>query len=108
MRARPPSEKWVSAPTEEIVNQSFQILGEKYPHIELLIGCEGNSFHSTSNIRTDLLSITSVHPMRREALCKMVEKSDSDWSTVNSLVEQGDLCEVEYRGSSYYVRSFHQ
>ncbi|MFO8079490.1 MAG: hypothetical protein R6V07_04200 [Armatimonadota bacterium] len=36
--------------------------------MKVLIGYEGNAFASTGNVAEDILSITAVAPMRREAV----------------------------------------
>ena len=62
---RPPAEKWVQSPREEIVNRAFQILSKRLNQVEYLIGYKGNAFAFSGNVEEDLLSITSVHPMRK-------------------------------------------
>jgi len=65
---RPPAVKWVCAPEEEAINCAFQIFRSHGIEAEYLIGYEGNQFAYTGNIEADILSITSVHPMREDAI----------------------------------------
>jgi wyosine [tRNA(Phe)-imidazoG37] synthetase (radical SAM superfamily) len=65
---RPTSETGIVPPAERVINQAYQILSDRLPRVELLIGYEGNAFASTGNAEEDLLSITAVHPMREEAV----------------------------------------
>ncbi len=101
---RPPAEKNIHAPDEATLNRIFQIINRQVKHLELLTGYEGNAFASTGNIAEDLLSITSVHPMREEAVKALLTKSGSDWQQVIQLINQGQLIQTEYEGRIFYVR----
>jgi len=102
---RPPTEKWVKPASEEIVNAAFQVFSEKLDgNVECLTGYEGNAFASTGKIEDDLLSITAVHPMRREAVKELLAKASADWRVIDKLVLEGKLMELEYEGNKYYMR----
>jgi wyosine [tRNA(Phe)-imidazoG37] synthetase (radical SAM superfamily) len=107
---RPPAEKWVSAPCEAAVNRAYQILSEgmdadgKHPAVEYLIGYEGNAFAFTGNVEQDLLSITSVHPMREDAVSEFLKRADADWSVVDGLLGRCQLVATEYEGRIFYLR----
>jgi len=101
---RPPAEKYVEVPPENIVNRAYQIFNERMIPTEYLIGYEGNAFAFTGNIEEDLLSITSVHPMRQDAVHKLLEKAKVGWSVVKDLIEREKLIEVEYKKRKFYVR----
>lgn len=101
---RPPAEPDAGGPDEEIVNRAFQILSDGLDHVEYLIGYEGNAFASTGDVEEDLLSITSVHPMRDDAVEELLRKAGADWSSVQSLVDSGLLVETELEGRRFYLR----
>ena len=101
---RPPAEDWVKPPTEDRLNQAYQLLSERLDKVEYLIGYEGDAFASTGDARQDLLSITAVHPMRREAVAKLPLRAKADWVVVEELVEGGLLAEAQYAGKAFYVR----
>jgi len=101
---RPPAEEWVRAPDEAAINQAYQILSEKVEQVECLIGYEGDAFAFTGNIEEDLLSITSVHPMREDAVSEFLARAKADWPVVHNLVEQDQLIETEYEGKRFYMR----
>jgi len=101
---RPPSQKWAQAPTEEILIQAYYIFSSKIRNVKLIIEYEGNDFAFSGNVEADLLNITAVHPMREEAIAKLLEKAKSDWSVVDSLIEKGLLVKKEYRGKTFYTR----
>ena len=67
---RPPAERWVKPADERVVNRAFQVFSRKLGDgaVEYLIGYEGNAFAFTGNVEEDLLSVTSVHPMREEEM----------------------------------------
>jgi wyosine [tRNA(Phe)-imidazoG37] synthetase (radical SAM superfamily) len=101
---RPPAEEWVQPPPEEIINRAYYILHERIDHVEYLIGYEGNAFAFTGNVEEDLLSITAVHPMRKEAVSDLLAKAGADWSVIRSLIERRQLVETGYEGRSFYMR----
>jgi wyosine [tRNA(Phe)-imidazoG37] synthetase (radical SAM superfamily) len=101
----PPAEPWAIPPPEERIAAAHQVFCEKLSSVEYLIGYEGNEFASTGNVREDLLSITSVHPMREEGVRALLSKAGASWDTVSSLLETGDLKEVMYHGKKFYMRA---
>ena len=103
---RPPADSWVQSPSEEVVNQSYNLFKEKVDQVECLIGYEGNAFAFTGELEEDILSITSVHPMREDALKDFLGRANSDWSLTERLIKQGKLVESEYEGHKFYIRKF--
>jgi wyosine [tRNA(Phe)-imidazoG37] synthetase (radical SAM superfamily) len=101
---RPPAEAWVEPADEEAVNRAYQIFEGRLSHVEHLIGYEGDAFAYTGDVREDLLSITSVHPMREEAVRKLLSRAGSSWSTIDRLIEEGKLIELQYGGKRFYMR----
>jgi wyosine [tRNA(Phe)-imidazoG37] synthetase (radical SAM superfamily) len=101
---RPPAEGWVRPPEEDAINEAYQILVERLRQVEYLIGYEGNAFAFTGNVEEDLLRITSVHPMREDAVSEFLSRAAADWSTVQGLIGGGQLIEAEYQGHRFYVR----
>jgi wyosine [tRNA(Phe)-imidazoG37] synthetase (radical SAM superfamily) len=101
---RPPAEKWVKPADEQKLTQAFQIFNEKLNHVEYLIGYEGDAFAFTGNIESDLLSITSVHPMREEQVNKLLHESGSSWSVVEKLIEEGKMIQTEFNEKKFYMR----
>jgi wyosine [tRNA(Phe)-imidazoG37] synthetase (radical SAM superfamily) len=101
---RPPAEKGVHAPDEATLNLFYQTIGAQVNHVELMTGYEGNAFASTGNVVEDLLAITSVHPMREEAVRELLSKARSDWHLVERLIDEHQLIQTEYEGQKFYVR----
>jgi len=103
---RPTAENDILAPSELVMNRAYQTLANGLPHVEYLIGYEGDAFAFTGDVQQDLLSITSVHPMRESAVRKLMAQAGADWSLVEELIVDGRLKEVDYLGKRYYVRCF--
>ena len=101
---RPPADSWVQSPSEEVVNQSYNLFKEKVDQVECLIGYEGNAFAFTGEVEEDILSITSVHPMREDAMKDFLRRANSDWLVIERLIKQGKLVESEYEGHKFYIR----
>ena len=101
---RPPSEDWVRSPDEDTINKAYQVFSSRTDSVEYLIGYEGNAFAFTGNVEEDLLSITSVHPMRKDAVEDFLMRAGSDWLVVESMIVQDKLVEVGYSGRTFYVR----
>ncbi len=103
---RPPVEKWVEPPGEELLNRSYQIIREKIENTEYLTGYEGSAFAFTGDVRRDLLSITSVHPMKEKAVKEFLKKADSEWDIIQGLIEAKQIQETIYKGEKFYLRKF--
>jgi wyosine [tRNA(Phe)-imidazoG37] synthetase (radical SAM superfamily) len=103
---RPPAENWVKPASEDVINLAYQKFREKLGEnrVEYLIGYEGDSFASTGDFVEDLMNITSVHPMREDALENFLKKANSDWSVVHNLIKKGKLIELEFEGKKFYMR----
>jgi wyosine [tRNA(Phe)-imidazoG37] synthetase (radical SAM superfamily) len=107
---RPPTEKWVTPPREEVMIAAFQVFSEKLgiDRVECLVGNEGNAFAFTGRVEHDLLGITAVHPMRETAIMEFLKKANADWEVVERLLKEGKLVALEYEGHRYYVRKLKQ
>ena len=103
---RPPAEKLVRATSERIVNLAYQIMSTSLgkDKVQYLIGFEGDAFASTGEAKTNLLAITSVHPMRREAVEHLLKKANADWDVVERLIEERKLIEIQHEGHAFYMR----
>ena len=101
---RPPAEANVRAPDEAGITRAWSTLSGELDNVELLTGYEGNAFFSGGRVDEDLLAITSVHPMRADAVEALLTRRGADRSVVEKLVEEGELIEVEYDRQSFLMR----
>ena len=101
---RPTAEKGILPASDKVLNTAYQVFKEDLPYVECLIGYEGNEFGFSGNIEEDLISITSVHPMREEAVREYLKKAGADWDIITGLIKRGSLIELEYQGKNFYMR----
>ncbi|RLI64011.1 MAG: hypothetical protein DRO67_04805 [Candidatus Asgardarchaeum californiense] len=102
---RPPAEPWVEPPTEAEFNRVFQLMAHAVPQLEALIGYEGNAFAYTGDIEEDILSITSVHPIREDGMRELLKKSGHNWDIVEKLISDNKIVKIEYKNKWFYIRN---
>lgn len=100
---RPTADSSVRAPGVKTLNRIYQTVSRVMPNVELLTGYEGNAFASSGNFTEDLLAITAVHPMQKDAVLKLLRKTGKDWNAVQQLLDSGKLREIEYQGHYFYL-----
>jgi wyosine [tRNA(Phe)-imidazoG37] synthetase (radical SAM superfamily) len=103
---RPTAQHDVQGPDETALNRAYQTLSGKLSEVEYLIGYEGDAFAFSGDAREDLLSITSVHPMRDSAVISLLHRAGADRNMLQALLQEGALKKVHYLGNEYYVRTF--
>jgi wyosine [tRNA(Phe)-imidazoG37] synthetase (radical SAM superfamily) len=103
---RPPAERRVRTPREDVVNRVFQILSGSMPRVEYLTGFEGDAFAATGNAEEDLLSITAVHPLREQSVRELINRNHAGWDLVEALLRRGELARVGHAGTTYYTRKW--
>lgn len=102
---RPPAEKLVKAPSEHTLNMAYQIYSSLLNDVELIVDNEGTDFNYSSNVKIELLSILSVHPMRKDAVEEFLSKAKSGWKLIDDLINMKVVQEMEFSGSNYYVKT---
>lgn len=75
---------------------------------EFLTGYEGNEFSSTSNFENDIMSITAVHPMREDAVYKLLESCNTNKYELTKLIESAKIKVTQYGGHNFYSREFNR
>ena len=101
---RPPTLEWVKAPTRDSIDRAYKIFRERILQVECTIGYEGNTFTSTGDIEGDLLSITAVHPLRKDAVNRLIDQARANWGIVKKLIKENQIIEEEYEGQIFYKR----
>jgi wyosine [tRNA(Phe)-imidazoG37] synthetase (radical SAM superfamily) len=101
---RPPAEKWAHTPTDQTLIQAHEIMRAAVLNVEYLIAYEGNHFAFTGNVESDILSITSVHPMREEAVNEFLKRAETGWHAVEGMIERQLLVRQKYNGKYFYIR----
>ncbi|NCA76342.1 MAG: radical SAM protein [Alphaproteobacteria bacterium] len=103
---RPPAFSNTFPADEQSVTQAYNAFSRIGLSAELLIGYEGNAFTSTGSFREDLLSITSVHPLRAGAVNELMTRSDGSAEMLKMLICKKLIKQISYNGEEYYVRRF--
>ena len=103
---RPPAERWVKPAGERALASAYAAFSEALgpERVEFLVGFEGEEFVSTGDPVEDLLGITSVHPMREDALEAYLRENGLSFDVVRKLISEGKLLELEYGGHLFYMR----
>ena len=104
---RPPTVQSVHAPSELTVNEAFHIYKDKGLNVELLLGFEGTNFGNTGNIIEDIVNISTVHPIREDAMLELLKKNGADTTILNELLQIKYIKKVQYKSDTYYIRYFH-
>ena len=104
---RPPAESYVIPPQETLVVDAYRIFTDAGLYVECITGHEGNEFSSSGDITEDILSITSVHPMRDDSIKLLLLRAGADWGIVDNLLSVGELVEKSYNDRKFYIRKFH-
>jgi len=100
---RPPAMSWVRLPEARVTNEAYQIIQQRVARVEYLTGAEENTFTFTGNLEEELLSIVSVHPLRKEAVRELLRQAEASWAVVQKLIAQKQLLELEYEKETFYV-----
>ena len=103
---RPPAEVGIVPPSPEALLEIIAICTAQLPFVDLLFESEVGDFVSTGNLAEDILSITSVHPLREEALRSMVSNVGGTWQIVEDLMTSGKISSIRYRNERYFLRHF--
>lgn len=101
---RPPAETSVRPASEKTLTKAYQLFTDQNIPTEYLIGYEGNEFAFTGNIEEDILSITSVHPMRQDAIEELLKKAGKDLGLIETLLAQGKIVKNTLNDTIFYMR----
>lgn len=102
---RPPAESWVKPPDHSFLQDFLLTTPRQLPSMDILFEAETDDFQSTGDLANDILAITSVHPLREEALKQMVNTSGLGWTIVDSLINNQRLLRVQYQSGVFYLRN---
>jgi wyosine [tRNA(Phe)-imidazoG37] synthetase (radical SAM superfamily) len=103
---RPPASKSAGVPDEETINMAYNLFTERNLNVELLSGYSPIEFPTTKNVSEEILSITSVHPMREKDVKNILDKADKTWKVVENLLAKGELKMVNFGKNKFFLRSF--
>jgi len=75
-------------------------------NVEHLTGYEGNAFASSGNFTVDFLSITAVHPMRKDAVLALMAKTNEAEEVLFNLIDLGLIQQLRFDNQDYFLRKF--
>ncbi len=102
---RPPAEESIEAPGLKNKNMAFQIFSSMIDNTCMLDFDEGVNFSFSSEAEKELLSILSVHPMRKDAVKVFLTKSNSSWDLIQKLISENILRTEEYSGNTFFIKN---
>jgi wyosine [tRNA(Phe)-imidazoG37] synthetase (radical SAM superfamily) len=103
---RPTASKIAKIPSEETINTAYGLFSEKKLDVELLTGYSPIEFPAITNVREEILDITSVHPLREEDVRNILDKGGESWKIIEKLLEEGEIKMVKFGKNKFYLRSF--
>jgi wyosine [tRNA(Phe)-imidazoG37] synthetase (radical SAM superfamily) len=103
---RPTAFKNILPASEKTIAMAYHIFSEMNIRTELLIGYEGNTFTSTGDFSRDILSITAVHPLRKDAVMDLMEKTGASEKDLEQLLSSGQIKLTRFNMQEFIVRSF--
>jgi wyosine [tRNA(Phe)-imidazoG37] synthetase (radical SAM superfamily) len=102
---RPPAESGISKPTPETLRNAYDIYRQAGLNAECVTGDDVDTFYFTDDVANDLLSISSVHPVREDIVMALLRKRDMDRSVIDRLVEKDLIRPYRYDGKVFYRRN---
>jgi wyosine [tRNA(Phe)-imidazoG37] synthetase (radical SAM superfamily) len=103
---RPPAFEGIFPANEAAVTLAYEIFARHNITTELLTGYEGNAFASSGNFADDILSITAVHPMRKDAVIELMAKANATPEILDKLISDGFIEKLGFNNQEYYLRKF--
>ena len=101
---RPPADGSVAPPSTEAFRRILAVFEDLLPDVRGLTEYEGNTFSCSGDPAAALLGITTVHPMREDAVRELLRSAGVSWAVVQGLLDAGDLVQADYAGERYYRR----
>ncbi|MCW3806693.1 radical SAM protein [Plebeiibacterium marinum] len=103
---RPPVEKGVKPVSEARIAEAWQIFKNHNINVETLTGFEGTDTGYTGDAQADILTISSVHPLREDTIDELLEKDSADHSVLEQLIQNGKIKKSSFNGFNYYTRTY--
>ena len=74
---------------------------------EILADFEASDIGFTGNIYEDIINITAVHPLREDSLLELLEREKADIKIIDSLIREGLIRKINFKGQKFYIRLYH-
>ena len=100
--SRPPAQPGVRIPDAEQLNRAQQAFEDAGLNVQSLTDYEGDQFTVTADTARDILGIAAVHPLREDALRRILKRTNADWRLVEQLIAEGRLHKTIHDRKTYY------
>ena len=104
---RPPAESNIHRPSSErLIEAAGTVNSISGTNVECItMDDTEQGFFFTDNVAEDLLSITSVHPIREEIIKHYIRVKKADNLILKKLIDQNKIVEYTYEGKRFYKRN---
>lgn len=104
---RPPAESSIHRPSSErLIEAASTVNSISGANVECItMDDTEQGFFFTDNVAEDLLSITSVHPIREEIIKHYIRAKKADNLILKKLIDQNKIIEYTYEGKRFYKRN---
>jgi wyosine [tRNA(Phe)-imidazoG37] synthetase (radical SAM superfamily) len=102
---RPPSESGVHPADPSRVRAIAERFRSAGIAASALARSEGDVFGAGGDSRSDVLSITAVHPMRHAAVEHVLRTNGDDWTVIDRMLTCGELLRRDYGEDVFYMRA---
>ncbi len=104
---RPPAEQFVNrAESKSITDAAMLIRSISGVSVECIVEDDNKEgFFFTDDIIDDLLSITSVHPIREDIINHLLKNKKADYIVLQELIKQNKIIEFTYEGKKFYKKN---
>ena len=69
-----------------------------------MLGSEGNNFYFSGDVIDDILSITTLHPIKESTLKKILIDLNCNWKIVEDLIANNQIVKIPYNNNYFYLR----
>jgi len=104
---RPPAEVYAKPCDAEFTQWACDYLREKIKWVDIITGSEGTDFFVPNTVE-DLLNITAVHPIRKDAVEALLKQAPEKRAVLQKMIYSGALREKVHEGEKFYTRVFSQ
>lgn len=102
---RPPTEAYAVPPDADALEELARFIKRTIPKSEMLCCPESGDFIATGSVEEGLQGILAVHPMREEAVEKLLRSKGGSKDNLEEMIRNGLIHKIMYKGNWFYVGS---
>jgi wyosine [tRNA(Phe)-imidazoG37] synthetase (radical SAM superfamily) len=100
---RPPTEAYAVPPDAAVLEELARFIKRAIPKSEMLCCPESGDFIATGSIEEGLQGILAVHPMKEDAVEKLLRSKGRSKDNLDEMIRNGLIHKVMYKGNWFYV-----